>query len=553
LVIKKDMGGRHWTIPDLIDLEFLMEQDKDGDPDELAARDRDLYAELTADRPGTTLSPRELLQGWLEARRQAVVEESGEDHVLPGRMWHELFVLFFWAVLFGGLLTGGGFAFSFLAYSGSRPVNVTAYFGLFVLLEGLFFTVFFLPAAARRLMGKGGEGFLLYRICRRLFEAALDRLARKAVARTSADTRLQWTARSAMMHRLRRRYGAVFNRPFFLLAQLLGVGFNAGILGATLLKVIGSDVAFGWQTTLQIGTETVYTLVRWISLPWSWLGRGTCCPTPDQIEGSKLVLKDGIYHLATPDLVSWWPFLCLAVLFYGLLPRIGLLLFTLVQQKRELSGLTFDHGGFRQLLHRMQTPLLSTRAGREPVEAVEDVSVEQKIVEARSVPDIEPEKEQHAAVPALIPDEIFGTVDRRKLENAVRKKLGYEVVDFVPVLTLDRTEEEECELVARTLRQSKAEDIFFLLEAWQPPIRELFSFLAALRRTLGEQPVFILALIGKPVGENLLTPVDPLHLRTWQKKTAVQGDPGLQLVDLVGTHDPGNPKQRNVKADVDAG
>ena len=35
-----------------------------------------------------------------------------------------------------------------------------------------------------------------------------------------------------------------------------------------------------------------------------------------------MVLKEGIYHLTTPDLVSWWPFLLLAVCFYGFLPRI---------------------------------------------------------------------------------------------------------------------------------------------------------------------------------------------------------------------------------------
>jgi hypothetical protein len=536
------MDTQRWHIPDLIDLEYLVEQDEGEDLDVLAARDRELFARMQVD---TAKNPpaSSLLRGWLQARRRAL-EASGTE-VLPGRIWHELFVLFTWGCLAGGLLAGGGLAFSFLSYGGSRPVNVSAYFGIFVVFEALLFVVLLAASAYRHLLGRQLNGFFLFRLVRRLFFAALERIARKAAGRASADSRMQWSARSSMFRRLQQRYGALFSRPFFLLAQLLGVAFNAGILGATLLKVIGSDVAFGWQTTLQVGSETVHTLVRWISLPWSWIGQG-CCPGPAQIEGSRLILKDGIYHLATPDLVSWWPFLCLAVLVYGLLPRLGLLLFTIYRQRRDLAGLSFDHGRYRQLVHRMQTPVLSTRARAEAAadgpaeEAGTRPSARQQAPAAAPSPDPEQNaghREEvaplQAALLGLVPEEIFADVSQEELAVAVEERLGYRLEGLVPVFTLDLDEAEELQRIRQGMEDKQCTDLLLLQEAWQPPIQELLSFLGSLRGLLGETPIIIIALVGKPSATTLLTPVAPLNLQVWQQKIATLGDPGVQMIQLV--------------------
>ncbi|MBW1718378.1 MAG: DUF2868 domain-containing protein [Deltaproteobacteria bacterium] len=114
----------------------------------------------------------------------------------------------------------------------------------------------------------------------------------------------------------RQVYGSLFYWPVFMLAQIFMIGFNLGVLAATLLKVTGADIAFGWQSTVQVSTEWVFELVRAVALPWSWFVPAEIAyPSLSRITGSHMVLKDGIYSLATEDLVSWWPFLCLAVFF----------------------------------------------------------------------------------------------------------------------------------------------------------------------------------------------------------------------------------------------
>jgi len=525
------MIEQRWHIPDLIDLEFFLDQDDGEDLDSLAARDREIYTRLAVAAREEKPSISALLHGWLADRKKAVAE-TGSETVLPGRVWQELFVLFFWGCLIFGLVSGGTLAFSFLSYSGTRPVNVSAYFGIFVVLEVLLLLLFVLLSLYRRILGRGLDSSFLYRMLQRFFYKLMAGISRRAASGVSADTRLQWTARVGSIHQLQQRYGVLFTRPFFLLAQLFGVSFNAGVLAATLLKVIGSDVAFGGQTTLQINTEAVHTLVRWISLPWSWLLPTYSCPSLAQIEGSKLILKDGIYHLATHDLISWWPFLCLAVLFYGLLPRLVLLLVGVIRQRRDLAALRFDQGRYRQLVHRMCTPLVSTRAPAE-----EQPKQDEEVEAVPEIPDLQvddqPPVAKTASMVALVPDELFEDCSREALRKQVRARLGYEVAAVMPIWTLERSEDEELAALKDKMTAENCEDVLLLQEAWQHPIQELLTFLCRLRETIGEQPTIIVALVGKPAADTMLTPVEDLNLQIWQQKIATLADPGLQLVELV--------------------
>jgi hypothetical protein len=134
---------------------------------------------------------------------------------------------------------------------------------------------------------------------------------------------------------------------------------------------------------------------------------------------------------------------------------------------------------------------------------------------------------------ALLPDEILPDCPLEELKLQIRERLGYALAHHLPFWTIERSEEEELAQVKATLEKQESRDVLVLLEAWQPPIEELFSWLGQLRRTIGPEPIILLALIGKPKTETILTPVQPQHLQTWQHKTAMLDDPGLQLLELV--------------------
>jgi len=82
------------------------------------------------------------------------------------------------------------------------------------------------------------------------------------------------------------------------------------------------------------------------------------------------------------------PFLCFALLTYGLLPRIMLLFLAAYRQISGLARLQLDQAVFDRLLARMKTPLVTTQAepeGRKGYDATEpDHMFEQSVGTARN-------------------------------------------------------------------------------------------------------------------------------------------------------------------------
>ncbi len=195
----------------------------------------------------------------------------------------------------------------------------------------------------------------------------------------------------------------------------------------------------------------------------------------------------------------------------------------------------------------MRTPLVSTHAEEEtsPVEEIVKPSAKQSPSKATISTEPKPRVEQKndakpkpapTAIPsivAMVPDELFADCPRSNLQKQISSRLGYELTTILPFWTLNQSEEEEVAALKARMTMENCEDVLLLQEAWQPPILELLSFLTLLRATLGEQASIFVALIGKPDGDTMLTPVQKQNLQTWQQKIATLGDSGLQLIELI--------------------
>ena len=342
----------------------------------------------------------------------------------------------------------------------------------------------------------------------------------------------------------------------FLLGQLFALGFNVGVLVTTLARVFFSDTAFGWQSTLQVGPELVHGLVSMVALPWSWLfPPGIGCPTPEAVAGSRMILKDGIYHLTTGDLVSWWPFLCLCVFFYGLLPRMALLGVGHWMKKRSIDALTFDHASCQRLLTRMTTPLVSidgslpdptatTPAGTVPVPPCPEPAVtrddepsgagsmtgsDEKTDEASpSSPD--PLLQSRRSL-VLVSEDLAELVDDNELAQQVLTRCGTTMSGRVTVGANSDRELEEIRHRCHAT-SARATSIVWVQEAWQPPIKETLHFIRELRRVAGDGMDIIVGLVGKPAAHTVFTPPGAMDLSVWHKKLDGLGDPRLRIESL---------------------
>jgi len=241
-----------------------------------------------------------------------------------------------------------------------------------------------------------------------------------------------------------------------------------------------------------------------------------------------MVLKDGIYHLATQDLVSWWPFLCLAVCVYGLLPRIALLISGIVIQKRRLRQLAFDHNDCDRLMQRLMTPVLETGGNTEPAGAVfqqNDIPGER----FKPEPDDTNDKNHTDKMMALIPDDIFEAVGDTELGICIKNRFGY---DLGPKFEIEVDVLADLAVLEKLAAADGVTKILLLQEAWQPPIRETLLFIRKVREIAGAKAKIIVALIGKPAPDTVFTRVKTEDYKIWEQKISRIGDPYLRLEKL---------------------
>jgi len=509
-----------WSLADLLDLEFFLEEDKKtllaGQEEELHQRDREIYQQIhTRCQHGDASEQAScLLRNWLEQRRAMV---SGTSH-LPGQVFSELIRLASWLFTGLALATGWGMTISFLSYSGTSPINVATFLAIFVCSQLLFLVLLLFFLSAGRLRTRPALP-LTYSLVRRGLLALLKKLGRRLADAKSS----RWLEQlSGNIHAYGDLYSRIFMLPIFLLVQLAAMGFNLGILAALLFKVMTTDLAFGWQTTLQAGAEAVARLVEIIALPWSWLlPAGVGYPDLAQIQGSHIILKEGIRHLSSTALTSWWPFLCLCVTVYGLLPRLLLYGGGRIMLRYLLKTFRFDSARHQRLLLRMQTPILSTSEA-------EHQTPEQPFDE----PGNRPAREQHP-LPAqkytavlLVPEEIADEYPIDALCARIGRETGYTITKTIFCDPYDPNIRADMPLA------EAAQTVMILQEAWQPPINELFTFLHRLRELAGQKTLLTLFLIGKPEPEAPLAPPREQDYAIWRQKLSALGDPRLDVLSL---------------------
>lgn len=530
---------------DIIDLDFLLsldDQKESGEErDAIAARDRDIFTQL--DPP-----PRDdaaLLLSWLEFRKLLFFHgaDSSEQVRLPGTLFASLYGWLVWILVGAGFFSGISMVYSFLAYHGTRPVNVTLFFAVFILLQVLLVILTLLLLARRWIRNqtgdRGGRSSLVHALVSWFFLKGLS-LAVGKLGRSISEKRREAVEYTASLVRMKNReYTPILFWPFFMLSSYFAAAFSAGALGGTLFRVAVYDMAFGWQSTLVTASARIHQALGFISLPWSWfLSEPLAHPTLDQIHGSRLLLKEGITPLATADLVSWWPFLCLAILFYAILPRVLLILAGSLAQKQALGSFDFERPRFRQLKVRMQSPVMDIQFDEEPVSrAREEFPVPDMSGPAGGDPDrLEPEPDRVRpspaqgtrslvlASPAVATDRVLAEVTR-----SLGRQLYFQV-GKTALISFDLAQD-----LARliSLAQDPLDQIIVLQEVWQPPIRGLLHYYVQLKTQVFREQTLWIFLIQAPEEQELSVDKQEIDFKVWKNAVQGLGHPEILVERLV--------------------
>jgi hypothetical protein len=528
--------GQKWRFKDIIDLEFFLHRNETGKNDTISSfsdsSNRKFYLEF-AKTHTAPFSRRELLKYWVEHQRKIERQGKGPSSQTPGEAFYESYRVVRTILILIALISGASASWGLMSYRGDDPINVFTLLWVLIVPQIFLLAVLFLSSVMRHMGGlKNISG--IYPLVTDLICGFAFKLKNVGKNSLSAARRNRLGDALGFLDRQKILYGSVLFWPIFSLFQIFGGCFNIGLLGALLIKVTVTDLAFGWQSTLMVTAEALHRFIGYVSLPWSWIAPPPYAhPTLSQIEGSKIVLKDGIANFATADLVSWWPFLCFVFLFYGLLPRLFLLAFGIWRQHRALNRIDFAHADCDRLVQNMQTPQLATMS-RAYQREVEPSSSKGK-----------PETEGHEPLPnsglstsaaiVFVPEDIDTLFAEEDLTGRIHSLLRLRTLGRIR-LSMDSRKDIAAlkNLMDQTDASLSAARLVILQEAWQPPIRETVSWIGNLRRAAGKKTGIIVGLIGKPAREIKFTSPEDSDMLIWDHVINSMGDPYIRIENLGG-------------------
>lgn len=516
-----------WTFKDIIDLDFFLYLRRINSFDQ---SDREFYLnkilpELDSfkDKKNSTSN---LVLIWLKIRRNEFQKTSGDQ--TPGELYNLYFKSIFFICCFIFGISGFFSAFGFLSYTGTSPVNVWYYWGLFAGINLLILPFSCLPFFCMNkfnILKKMIFLFPLISIIKKIFMSSFVFAAEKI---SDKNIKITQSYKKIFFEDIKRHTQVLFWN-FFILSQCASVLFFVGVLGGTLIKILASDLAFGWQTTLDTGPELINSIVNFIAVPWSWFvpeAFGT--PGLEEIIGSKIVLKDGIKSLSTSNMTAWWPFLCLSVFFYGFIPRFCLVIFSYWFYLITLKKYPMDNSDTRALIRDLTKPDIDFKEKALEQEKIKSNRLEEFFTKNDSDNLVSPLNVK-MPVKLLIPEDIYSSASIWMIKNTAVTKFGYLIEPVLKITGVSELDELEIKEGLLSFGGKSGEIVMIVQEAWQPPLKQSLDYFKWIRQLIKKNCEIILVLIGKPSPEKGFLIVNKNDYLLWNAKIKELKDPLISI------------------------
>lgn len=488
----------------IVDIRRWLQEDRHTPYADRLSRDRAIGRELSSPPPGSAAAdPVQRIVAWWQ--RLGPPPSSGLGHrVAAGRR------LACAGLLVLGALVGsavGGIAF---AYDGSHPINLATLLGVLVGLPALMLllTLVLLPG---RIPGLGAVQAVAAGISPgRWVGAWLDRLLG---AELFAPGLLSGSSA-----------GAFSRWQLVAFSQWLALGFFAGVLAVALSLVTFTDLAFGWSTTLQIGTARVEGWVEALAAPWAgWFP--AAAPDGALVEASRYNRLDEqpLPRETVRLLGAWWPFVLMVIVVYGALPRLLLLLFGSWRLRRATERLLLDDPEVTALLDRLDTPLIGL-GGEMPEE------------DPQAAPPPAPGPVEMSGQAGMVLLIWNGAASADRAQAWLAGQLGVSAAATADVGILQSVAERREALAA--VAGSGVQRLALVTKGWEPPLLEFMDFLGLVRETFGPGPSITVIPLDVD-GEAVRSP----DRDVWARALGRLSDPRLYVMPALagdGAAEPGS-------------
>lgn len=254
------------------------------------------------------------------------------------------------------------------------------------------------------------------------------------------------------------------------LGQQLSLLFSVGMVIAFLLYLLMTDLAFGWSSTLDLGSDLIHRITETLAWPWRTLW-------PAAVPSLELIEQTHYFRAAplvteSPALFGlWWRFLLMCLLVYVLLPRLFTTTLARIRLHRMQGRVCRHDALISGLQQRLTTELVDQEAER----------VEQRET-ADSAIAIEPMANRYTQIVCwgIWPDEVVGPLRERLVGGDAE------------ICWIDIASPLATEAALTTLARLPDQPLLLLCKGWEPPtgaLADLCGSLAAARTRLFLWPV----------------------------------------------------------------
>ncbi|MBB6428907.1 DUF2868 domain-containing protein [Algisphaera agarilytica] len=463
----------------LLDLATQLHRDEAEPLERLRTRDRGIGKELgfeASQEPLDTPTRARRLTAWLDAIPDSP-HRGGDGLRLVGLIAVGI-----------GLLLGYVAAMGLFYYDGSTPVNVVRIIAVFVVLQAVTLGLFGVAALPGRVPGSAW--------LRDLSPAKLATLVARWLPGETRDTVQQILGRGQAHQRV---YHAVQKWQLLAWSQSMALAFNLAAVCGALQLIVFSDLGFGWSTTLQVDAEQMHGLTSALATPWAMAWQDAVPPLA-LVEATQTYRAENFeLGVAAEESAKWWPFLVMAMLVYGVVPRFVTLVFTQWRLRGAVVKAMVHTPGADRVLGRMTAAVVETRAS-----------------------------EHEGAASSSAADSMDATPSSQAGCVIRWAEAAYDgqALDAGGGRSLD----EDRQTIEAAAAQAPEHPVLIRVKAWEPPVLEFLDFLGDLRRALGDGR----SIEVQPIGQG--------DHAVWKKKLASVGDPWLRMVmDEAGQAEGGTP------------
>jgi len=471
-------------LADYADLRAQLRQDQLAQRNTLKQRDRRIGLDYPSDDDTNQI------RRWLAALRSEGSEnlQNGEeiDRLLRGTIG------MLWLI---GLIGGAGLARAVLHYDGREPVNL---FSALLLLVGIQLLALIVLLVLSMIGGRSVFSTLSILNPAALVLKLVKRISsrRHAAIAPFLEPGTDPSARKVSFSLL------------IYLSQHFGLALNIGIVATLVFLVTISDLAFGWNTTLKVNIDNVVSGFQLLSWPWHNL-------VPAAVPDQALIEQSRFYRLAgqlrnagwqVDKFGTWWLFVLMSVLVYGLLPRLVALVLAGLHYDRTLGHAIRSAPGASQTLARIRSPLVNTEAKSGQPEG--PVSTSRPVPRTR--------QRGRTLIASLV-----NWSDAPLSESAVTVS-GIDIQDRYDAGG-HQTLEEDRDVIQRIARHGR-DAVVIAIKSWEPPTLDFSDFVTTLREQLGPKTILLTLLIPVPGGS-----VGATELDTWETGLAALSDSALYV------------------------